>query len=158
MRKIRLYLDTSVISHLHAADAPQNMAATQKLWREIMQGKYAIYISELVLKEIMNCEEQKQRIMLSYLSDITLYEIELTEEIINLAKKYVDAGIIPAKYTDDALHIAAATVHDCNVVVSWNFKHMVKLKTIIGVNGINKGGGYTEIEILPPNSITEEVE
>ena len=158
MRKIRLYLDTSVISHLQANDAPDNMAATQQLWDEIKLGKYAIYISELVLKEIMNCAEEKRNMMLAYLNEIPRTEIMLTDEIINLGKKYIEAGIIPVRYTDDALHIAAATVHDCNVVVSWNFKHMVKLKTIIGVNGVNKGGGYSEIEILPPNSITEEVE
>ena len=67
-------------------------------------------------------------------------------------------GIIPAKYQDDAFHIALASVLDCNAIVSWNFTHMVKLKTIIGVNSINLGLGYKEIEIVSPMSIVREEE
>ena len=65
---------------------------------------------------------------------------------------FSDEGIIPQKYQDDALHIALATYNEADAVISWNFKHMVKLKTIRGVNGINKMLGYKELEILTPQS------
>lgn len=80
----------------------------------------------------------KRTILMEYLAEIRYEKIYLNNEILLLADKYIEQGIIPGKYRDDALHISAATVFDCNVVVSWNFKHMVKLKTILGVNGINK--------------------
>ena len=54
---------------------------------------------------------------------------------------------------DDAYHLAVATIYNCDVVASWNFQHMVKYKTIIGVNGVNKMLGYKEIEILTPESM-----
>lgn len=79
----------------------------------------------------------------------------IDEEAYHLAQEYIQHGIIPAKYEDDALHIAAACINGCNVVVSWNFKHMVRAKTIFGVNGINKMLGYGELEILPPDSLVD---
>lgn len=75
-----------------------------------------------------------------------------------MAEQYVSSRIIPAKYEDDAFHIAMATIFDCSAIVSWNFTHIVKLKTIIGVNGINLGLGFREIEIVSPMSIVEEEE
>ncbi len=85
------------------------------------------------------------------------YRFEITFcHLDQLAQAYIHHGIIPAKYEDDALHIAAASVNGCNIVVSWNFKHMVRAKTIFGVNGINKMLGYGELEILSPDSMVDE--
>ena len=56
---------------------------------------------------------------------------------------------------DDATHVAAASVLGCTAIVSWNFKHMVKLKTIVGVTGVNRLMGYGEIEIITPEIIVE---
>jgi hypothetical protein len=57
---------------------------------------------------------------------------------------------------DDALHIAAATISGCNAIVSWNFKHIVKLRTFMGVNGMNRLLGYGEIVLIPPNQVVKE--
>jgi hypothetical protein len=82
--------------------------------------------------------------------------IEIDEQIRTLAEKYVQEGIIPERYFDDALHLAAATYAEVDSVVSWNFRHMVKLSTIRGVNGVNKMFGLKEIEILSPQSWIED--
>ncbi len=74
----------------------------------------------------------------------------------SLAEKYVQEKIIPQKYFDDALHLACATYANVDSVVSWNFKHFVNLKTIRGVNGVNRIVGLKEIEILTPQSWIEE--
>jgi len=97
-------------------------------------------------------------VLYEYLKEIHINEVALNDEVETLAHEYIEQGIIPLKYEDDATHIAAATIYHCNAIVSWNFKHMVKLKTIIGVNGINKLMGYTDIEILSPDSIIGEEE
>ena len=52
--------------------------------------------------------------------------------------------------------MAIASVYGCNTVASWNFHHMVKIKTIFGVNGVNKLTGYSDIEIVTPEVIVEE--
>ncbi|MDO9533993.1 MAG: hypothetical protein Q7J85_01390 [Bacillota bacterium] len=84
--------------------------------------------------------------------------MEVDDEVIDLADRYMNEGLFPIRYRDDAIHVALATVYGCNVLVSWNFKHMVKLKTIFGVNGINKLMGYSYIEIVTPEFFIGEDE
>lgn len=158
MKKLKIYLDTSVISHLKADEVPEKMGKTLNLWTEILQGIYQAIISELVFNELENCSEPKTTFMFEKLALIDFVEVEITDETRELANKYVSEGIFPIKYFDDALHVACASVNACNAVVSWNFKHMVKLKTILAVNGINKYMGYGEIEILTPEAVVGEEE
>ena len=82
--------------------------------------------------------------------------VSVNEDVYLLAQKYIDEGIIPQTYQDDALHIALATFNEADALISWNFKHMVKLKTIRGVNGINRMLGFRELEILTPQSLIQE--
>ena len=72
-----------------------------------------------------------------------------------MTEKYMSRKIFPAKYRDDALHIAIATVHDMDVVISWNLRHMVKLRTRREVKAINIMEGYREIEICTPMEVIE---
>ncbi len=156
MKKLKIYIDTSVISHLQADDMPDRMSKTHKFWENLDKKEYEFYISELVMAEINNCPEPKRSKLESSLKQVPLSLLELDDEVIELAKKYIGEGIFPVKYRDDAIHVALASVYNCNVIVSWNFKHMVKIRTILGVNGINKLMGYLEIEIVTPEFITEE--
>jgi len=71
-------------------------------------------------------------------------------EIKALAEEYIVKGVIPVKYFEDALHIAVATVNSLDILISWNFEHIVKLKTKREVNVINVLLGYGEIEIIEP--------
>jgi hypothetical protein len=90
---------------------------------------------------------------------ITAYEpIELTSDIgvEELMSCYVSSNIIPARYRNDLLHIAYAVANDLDVVVSWNLRHIVKLKTRMEVNGINKVYGYKEIELCTPEEVIED--
>ena len=156
MKKLKLYLDTSVISHLKAEDASDKMASTIKLWDEIKSNKYDVYISEMVTSEIEDCSEPKRTILFSFLDKINYNEIIIDDEIKKLSSKYIIENILSEKCKDDAIHIAAASVHNCDIIISWNFKHMVRFKTISGINGINRYMGYSnEIQILPPDSIVE---
>lgn len=79
--------------------------------------------------------------------------LEVTAEVEALAERYIAEQLIPAKHLDDALHLAVAAVHDLDVVVSWNFEHMVKLRTRLGVNSLNKKLGYRQIEIVSPEEV-----
>ena len=80
-----------------------------------------------------------------------LLEIDLETE--ELAERYIDEGVIPERYRGDALHIAVAVVNGIEVIISWNFEHIVKLKTRVMVNGINRLLGYHEIEICSPEEV-----
>jgi hypothetical protein len=89
------------------------------------------------------------------LREISPFLLELDLEAIELADRYVKEGIIPARYRSDALHIAAAVTNGIDVIVSWNFEHIVKLKTRVMVDGVNKLLGYHEIEICSPEEVIE---
>lgn len=152
-RRLKLYLDTSVISNLCANDAPEQMSYSQKLWSELKTGSYHVFISTLVISELSRCPESKRSMLLEYLGQLEYSETVLTIEVEDLANEYISIGLIPVKYADDAYHIAAATINGCSAILSWNFHHMIKLRTILGVNGINRALGYGEIEIITPISV-----
>jgi len=73
--------------------------------------------------------------------------VELTEESAELAKHYIDARVIGESKRVDAQHIAVATVNRVDVIVSWNFRHIVNLRRIRGYNSVNLRFGYSMIEI-----------
>lgn len=152
MRIPKIYLDTSVISHLEAPDAPRKMTNTLKLWDEIKLGKYGVYVSNVTIGEIMDCPEPKRSLLRKHLSEIkyTLVDFDGDPEVEQLALQIIDNRILTEKSYDDCLHIAGAVVYGCDVIVSWNFKHMVNYKTINGVKVLSYSNGYKIIEIFTP--------
>ncbi|ABP66141.1 hypothetical protein Csac_0504 [Caldicellulosiruptor saccharolyticus DSM 8903] len=158
MRRLRVYLDTSVISHLDHHDNPEYMQITRKFWEELKQGKYNIYISSAVITELNKCKEPKRSRLLEYMSQIEFTRIEINQQVLELAQKYVNECIIPSRFFDDAVHIAVASINECDILVSWNFKHIVRYRTIQGVNAINKLMGYREIQLVSPLMMLEEEE
>ena len=155
MKKLKIYLDTSVISHLEAPDTPEKQAETHKLWEAIKAGEYDVYISPVVLIELDLCAEPKRSYLLEQLRDIDSIELGETEEVLELAAQYLKAGILPVKSNRDRQHVAYACVYNCDIVVSWNFKHLVNHKTISGVKSVNALAGYKEMIIYPPTMLVE---
>ena len=81
---------------------------------------------------------------------VYIENVFLTKEAEKLAQNYIDERVVGIKHIADAQHIAIASVERVDILVSWNFKHLVKRKTRIGVNLINLKNGYRSIEILAP--------
>ena len=106
--------------------------------------------------EIAECPEPKRSILYNYLDEIVFVRIEIDEEADILASKYIKEGVVPSKCYEDALHIALASIHGCGVILSWNYRHIVRVKTELGANEINKLMGYGEVEIASPDSIVGE--
>ena len=76
-----------------------------------------------------------------------------TEESVELAYKYIEAGILSKNFEDDARHIAIATINNVDIVTSWNFKHIVHFEKIRQFNSINIREGYKPIEIYSPREV-----
>lgn len=155
MRKIKVYLDTSVISYLDQVDAPEKTKETQDLWEQFEDGEYDVYLSQITLNEVEQCPEPKRSLLYDYLGKIEFTTLEVDEESIEIAQRIIDLGILKAKSFDDCQHIAIAVVNDCDIVLSWNFKHMVNIKTIRGVRAITNLEGYKDIEIVSPSVLLE---
>ncbi len=148
-------MDTSIYNFVIADDVPREREVTLKLIDEIKHGKYEVFISDVVVREINDAPDNIALKLRDVINEVSPTDIPIDEEVETLADKYVAEKIIPEKYRDDALHIAAASIHNMDVIVSWNFKHIVKLKTKKEVVGINSLMGYKEIEIYSPMEVIE---
>lgn len=151
MRKMKIYLDTSVISYLQQEDVPERMKETLNLWKQFEEGKYDIYLSQVTLDEVGECQEPKKTVLYEYLSRIQYTKLEITDEVLRVANQIVEMGILPPKSIDDCQHIATAVVHGCDYIISWNFKHIVNIKTIKGIRAITHLESYKDIDIMNPS-------
>ncbi|MCM1568822.1 MAG: PIN domain-containing protein [Roseburia sp.] len=158
MRKLKVYLDTSVISYLLQEDAPEKMADTRKLWEMFKDGKYDVYLSTVTLREIQKCYEPKKTKLIDCLNEIQFTTLDITDDVLSMAEKIIDMGILTQRSFDDCQHIGAAVMNECDCIISWNFKHIVNVKTIRGVRAITNLEGYKMIEIWNPSVLLESEE
>ena len=154
VKKNKIYLDTSVISCLHAPETPERMADTLRFWEDMKADVYDVYISDITIDEINDCPEPKRSFMLNELKKTSLTVIEAETKVEDLAQEFVRLGILKEKSMDDCRHIATALLAKCDVIVSWNFKHIVNDKTIEGVKTISKTKGFDGIKIYCPSILT----
>ncbi len=144
--EVRVYLDPSVISALFDSRAVDRQRMTAALWETL--GDYRVYISEIVLDELGAAPEGLRS---KYLEAVKGFSVlRVTEEAEQLAGDYIANGIFPEKYRSDALHVALASVNGIGYLLSWNFKHLVKVKTRRLVAVVNMVREYQPIEIIAP--------
>ena len=155
MRTPRVYLETSVFNFVFADNDPEKQHGALKLFEEIGQTLYKPYSSDYVLHELSAAQEPKRGNMLRLLEKYSLNILPTNPEAERLAEIYVSEGIIPAKFSTDAVHIACATVNDLDFIVSYNFRHIVKRKTIIMTGAVNLREGYKQIGIFSPLEVIE---
>jgi hypothetical protein len=118
-----------------------------------VRGELTLVLSELTLREIEAAPEQVRR-RLSSVPEANLETLSISLEAEELAAAYVAAGAIGERMRADALHIALACVARVDVLVSWNFKHIVNLRRIHGYNAVNLKNGYPLLEIRTPREVT----
>ena len=153
MKKLKIYLETSVFGFMLGEQQTAERTSTEQLFQEIIGGNLEAYVSTEVVRELGKAPEPMRSTLLLLIPRYGLKELEVTAEARALALQYIEAGIIPPKVEPDALHIAIASAHGLDVVVSWNLQHIVKTRTRLGVNGINKLLGYRELEIATPQEV-----
>jgi predicted nucleic acid-binding protein len=151
VKKLRIYLDTSVISHLDQQDAPALMAETHRLWDMVKAGKYRAVISNVVVNEINRCKEDKRNTLFGYLAEINYSLVNIDAHGVEIASRFVALGVLKQKSFDDCQHIAAAIASGCDVIVSWNFKHIVNHKTMMGAKAVTALEGYDDLLIYTPS-------
>jgi len=155
MPQLKVYLDTSVVSYLWQNDAPEKMADTRKLWEMFKLNKYDVFLSTVTLREISDCPEPKRGILFEQLRQIKYTPIQIDDSMDEIARQIIEMHILTPKSYDDCQHIAAAVMTECDCIISWNFKHIVNIKTIRGVRAITNLRGYKPIEIINPSVLLE---
>ena len=146
-KTIKLYLDTSIPSSYYDTSKPVRQLITQK-WFENKAFLYDLYFSATAIDEIDELSNvvKKQNIK-ELILDCNMKVLELSEEAVNLAEKYMSLGAIPNSEPEDAYHIAIASVNGLDALASWNFKHIVSVNPIRKIHEINMKHKYPIIEI-----------
>jgi predicted nucleic acid-binding protein len=151
MSKYQIYLDTSVISAYFDYKKPIRQLITQK-WIENESKDYDILISTLVIDEInKNNNETLKNEMFKLINNLSVNLLEIDENILKLSKEY--RKIILSNEINDTIHIATASYNKIKAIISWNFRHIVNLKTIEKIHEVNIKKGYPIIEIISLENI-----
>jgi len=145
-KKISLYLDTSVIGGYYDEAFAQD---TRPLFQNLKDGKYIVFISDLVEKELTKAPERIRNL----LKEFEYKSVKATPECENLADEYIKEKVVGETSRNDCIHIATATINNIDVLVSWNFKHIVNIQRIRGYNFVNIKNGYKQLEIRTPKEV-----
>lgn len=150
MRAQRIYIDTSVIGGcLDTEFAPWSNG----LFKDFRLGFYLPVVSVIVETEIRKAPEAVRE---KYLELVSLGAeiLEPDSTVYALASAYQERGIITPKYRLDGLHIALATLAEVDLLVSWNFRHIVHYDKIRLFNAVNLQSGYNPLQIFSPREVT----
>jgi len=147
--KQKYYFDTSVFGGYFDEEFE---AITKLLFNAILNEKVKILYSELTENELENAP-QRIKDFITRLPKTIIEFIEITPEAVDLADKYISENVVGKTSRDDCIHIALATINRADVLVSWNFKHIVNYKRIRGYNSVNFKFGYPMLEIRSPQEM-----
>jgi predicted nucleic acid-binding protein len=157
MKTLKLYLETSVWNFYFADDAPEKRDVTRLFFDQIQQGQYDVYVSEVVFREFSRASEEKQTKLLELVARYQPKELEVTEEVLRLARQYLDEVALPDRAVDDDQHAALASIYEMDALISWNLKHLANLKRMEKINGVNLKYGYSKkLEIITPMEVAYE--
>lgn len=148
-KPIKLYIDTSVWNFALETERGDSVL-TYDFLRLIKKENHGVIVSDTVMTEIEDAHEPRKSKLLELIEFFNCKIVLPSNEARNLASLYIKEKLMPEREFNDALHIAIATTNRCDFVVSWNFKHMVRAKVIMGVHHMNHREGYGLIEIVSP--------
>lgn len=155
MKRLRIYADTSVIGGCLDAEFADD---SLRLIEAVRKGRFVLLLSDIVIRELEDAPEQVRAILPS-LPAGTVERVELTEEVFELRDAYLAAEVVGARWQNDAAHVATATVARADAIVSWNFRHIVRLDKMKAYNQINLLKGYGILTIISPKEVfTDEQE
>lgn len=147
--KPRIYIDTSVIGGCFDDEFKE---ASLALFDEFEKGLKICVFSGMTVDELADAPKFVSDKLFNLTEKSKEYLI-VTNEVKELALKYIEAKAVTEKWIGDATHIALATIYKIDVLVSWNFKHIVNLQRIKMFNAVNLINGYSTIEIRTPKEI-----
>ncbi|MCS6972876.1 MAG: hypothetical protein N2044_10610 [Cyclobacteriaceae bacterium] len=147
----RVYIDTSIVGGYFDEEFKD---ATIKLFGKLQNRKIKFVISDLLELELIHAPKRVRELLHKYPGDV-LERVELTSKVAELANKYIEEQVVGYSSIEDCRYIAMATVYRVDVLVSWNFKHILNLNKIRAYNSVNLRFGYPVIEIRSPKEIID---
>jgi predicted nucleic acid-binding protein len=149
IKRLTLYVDTSVIGGYFDIEFAKE---TKALFDNLENSKYDIMFSSVTEDELLNAPKQVKEFLETLPLNLKR-KVELTEEAVLLADTYIADNVVGRTSREDCFHIALATINKADILVSWNFKHIVNIFRIRGYNAVNLRLGYSQIDIRSPKDI-----
>jgi len=148
-----IYLETSVIgAYLDKGESFRRDLTIR--WWEHELGNYRPFVSPLVVRELERTREPYRRIYLALIRDLP--QVEITEEAAILADGYLARGIFQRKFIGDALHVALASFHKIDYIVTWNFGYLANVHRQARIKLFNTTAGFFVPEIVTPEFLISE--
>ena len=147
--KARIYADTSVLG---GCEDQEFREYSRRLLDAFVRGDYTLVLSDLTIRELETAPEVVREVLAS-VPESAVEVVAVTPEVEELGASYIEEGAISSRMRVDALHIALATVARVDVLVSWNFRHIVNLRRIRAYNAVNLKRGYPLLEIRSPREL-----
>ncbi len=156
---MRIYIESTIPSYLVARPARDILQAARqrvtKDWWAAAAAKNDLFTSQVVLDEITSGEADMARRRMSILAQLPL--LDLTDEARKLTKDVLSSGLLPMSADRDAAHIALATVHQMDVLLSWNCRHIANAAIQAGLRKLAERSGFTLPVLCTPDEVTGEL-
>jgi predicted nucleic acid-binding protein len=159
--KLKLYFDTTIPNYLFVKESLDDTeaarlilerhGATCLLWERCAAEEYDVFVSDVFDRELRACPEPKLGRMREKMVSVKMGQLLESDEVLALAAEYARSGVLLPKDYNDCLHIAYAVVNGCDVILSWNFRHIVNDTTRGKVKVVNAVSRYNEILIVSPD-------
>lgn len=149
MKKMRIYFDTSVFGGYFDKEFEE---FTKPLFERINKGEFKVLLSAVLQKELEPAPEKIVKLITELKAEYTEF-LDEDDDAVELATQYIAEKVVGQTSYADCLHIALATINRADLLVSWNFKHIVNIERIRGYNSINIKNGYKQLEIRSPREL-----
>jgi predicted nucleic acid-binding protein len=156
---LKLYIETSVWSHWFAEDAPDRREATRELLTRCRDsaGRISMYISAFVMDEVRDAPGKLAARLEALIAELRPRMQDPPPGVDELARSYADLGALPAGKPADRLHVAIATVAEMDILVSWNYRHLVNVGRRAKISAVNNlAGHWKPLQIATPFEVLED--
>jgi predicted nucleic acid-binding protein len=150
---VRLYLDTSVLGALLDREDARRVGLTRALLESISARSHVGVISNVVQEELMQAPEEVRMAIRAEIRDVEFELVLEDAESRALFSAYEATQVVPSRYRNDLRHVAVASAGHVDALVSWNFRHLVNIRTRRAVHAVNVRLGYPLIEIVSPEEV-----
>jgi len=148
---IRIYADTSVYGGVFDEEFAEPSRA---FFDRVREGRFRLVVSALVEDELAQSPLEVRDWFGQFRARAD--SVAVTGEAVALRQAYLDAGIVTPNAIDDALHVALATVARCDIIVSWNFRHIVHYQKVPLYNAVNVLHRQATLDIRSPLEVIED--
>jgi len=147
---MKTYVDTSVFGGVFDKEFER---ASRIFFEQAEKGIFEVCISPVTIAELELAPDFERKFLYKKINTVT--ELSVTADCLKLQSKYLEYGILTSKSSNDALHVAIATVSGCPMIISWNFKHIVHHQKIPLFNLVNTANGFLNVGIYSPPEVIQ---